>query len=86
MENIEPESCTTCLSRGWGCSLDERVEFHQSEKKKKKAQLTVSGSYWCHSANIKFDFSSLITKEYKNLDKIFRQDINKKTCQNNEKE
>lgn len=46
--------------------------------------MTVSSSYWCHSANIKFDFSSLITKEYKNLEDIFRQDINKKTHQNNE--
>lgn len=48
--------------------------------------MTVSSSHWCHSANTKSDFSSLIIKEHKNLDKIFRQDINKKTCQNNEKE
>lgn len=48
--------------------------------------MTVSISYWCHPANIKFYFSSLITKEYKNLEEIFRQDSTKNTHQNNEKE
>lgn len=39
--------------------------------------MTASVSYWCHSANIKFCFSSFITEAYKNLEEIFRQDITK---------
>lgn len=73
-----------CDSAGDGAApWMKQVEFHQTGKK--NVQMTVSSSHWCHSANGRFDFSSLLTKEFKKFEGIFRQDIKKKTHQNNEK-